>query len=75
MLNDQVVPVFEQQELRLLIIQKDKGTEYCGIKEHDEYQLYFTTKHIDHTKTKVKVLSPMAFANVFTGRYRKNFMP
>ena len=32
MLNDLVVPFFEQQELRLLRILTDRGTEYCGIK-------------------------------------------
>ncbi len=40
MLNDKVVPFFEQHDLRLLRILTDRGTEYCGIKEQHEYQLY-----------------------------------
>lgn len=32
MLNDKVVPFFEQHDLRLLRILTDRGTEYCGIK-------------------------------------------
>ena len=54
MLNDQVVPFFEQQELRLLRILTDRGTEYCGIREQHEYQLYLAIEDIDHTKTKAK---------------------
>ncbi len=54
MLNDQVVPFFEQQELRLLRILTDRGTEYCGIREQYEYQLYLAIEDIDHTKTKAK---------------------
>lgn len=54
MLNDQVIPFFEQQELRLLRILTDRGTEYCGIREQHEYQLYLAIEDIDHTKTKAK---------------------
>lgn len=55
MLNDQVVPFFEQQELRLLRILTDRGTEYCGIRNQHEYQLYLVAiEDIDHTKTKAK---------------------
>lgn len=32
----------------------DRGTEYCGAREHHEYQLYLTIEDIDHTKTKAK---------------------
>jgi len=54
MLNDKVVPFFEQYDLRLLRILTDRGTEYCGIKERHEYQLYLAIEDIDHTKTKAK---------------------
>ncbi|CAA7393997.1 hypothetical protein CHRY9393_03610 [Chryseobacterium fistulae] len=54
MLNDQVIPFFEQQELRLLRVLTDRGTEYCGIREQHEYQLYLAIEDIDHTKTKAK---------------------
>lgn len=54
MLNDKVVPFFEQHDLRLLRILTDRGTEYCGIKEQHEYQLYLAIENIDHTKTKAK---------------------
>ena len=54
MLNDQVVPFFEQQDLRLLRILTDRGTEYCGAREQHEYQLYLAIEDIDHSKTKAK---------------------
>jgi len=54
MLNDQVVPFFEQHDLRLLRILTDRGTEYCGVRDQHEYQLYLAIEDIDHTKTKAK---------------------
>lgn len=54
MLNDQVLPFFEQYEIPLLRILTDRGTEYCGKREHHEFQLYLAIEDIDHTKTKVK---------------------
>lgn len=53
-LNDRVVPFFEEQDIRLLRILTDRGTEYCGKREHHEYQLYMAVEDIDHTKTKAK---------------------
>lgn len=53
-LNDRVLPFFEQHEVPLLRILTDRRTEYCGKREHHEYQLYLTIEDIDHTKTKVR---------------------
>jgi hypothetical protein len=36
LLNDQVLPFFEQQEIPLLRIVTDRGTEYCGSLHQDE---------------------------------------
>jgi len=52
--NDQVILFFEQQDLRLLRILTDRGTEYCGLRDQHEYQLYLAIEAIDHTKTKAK---------------------
>ena len=32
----------------------DRGTEYCGAREHHEYQLYMAIEDIEHSKTKAK---------------------
>ncbi len=39
MLNDQVLPFFDEQDVPLLRTLTDRGTEYCGQREHHEYQL------------------------------------
>lgn len=53
-LNDKVLPFFNSQDVPLLRILTDRGTEYCGAREHHEFQLYLTIEDIDHTKTKAK---------------------
>jgi hypothetical protein len=40
MLNDTVLPFFEEQQIPLLRILTDRGTEYCGKAEYHEYELY-----------------------------------
>ena len=40
MLNDRVLPFFEEHKVPLLRVLTDRGTEYCGQREHHEYQLY-----------------------------------
>src|SRR4051795_7231557 len=54
MLNDRVLPFFDEQEVSLLRILTDRGTEYCGQPEHHEYQLYLAVENIDHSRTKTK---------------------
>jgi len=38
--------------VRLLHKLTDRGTEYCGNREHHEYQLYLAIENIDHSRTK-----------------------
>lgn len=54
MLNDKVVPFYEEHGIPLLRILTDRGTEYCGAREHHEYQLYLALEDIDHSRTKAK---------------------
>lgn len=54
LLNDRVIPWFEQQDVPLLRILTDRGTEYNGAVQHHPYQLYLTIEDIDHTKTKAR---------------------
>jgi hypothetical protein len=53
-LNDKVVPFFESEEIPLLRVLTDRGSEYCGSIEHHEYQLYLALENIDHSKTKAR---------------------
>lgn len=52
MLNDRVVPFFDEQDIPLLRILTDRGTEYCGKVENHSYQLYLAMEDIDHSRTK-----------------------
>ena len=53
-LNDRVIPMYDKYGIPLMRILTDRGTEYCGSREHHEYQLYLAIEDIDHTKTKAK---------------------
>ena len=53
-LNDRVIPIYDQYGIPLLRILTDRGTEYCGAREHHEYQLYLAIEDIEHSKTKAK---------------------
>ena len=54
LLNDRVLPFYEAQDVPLLRILTDRGTEYCGNREQHEYELYLALENIDHTKTKAR---------------------
>ena len=54
LLNDRVVPFFDEKEVRLSRVLTDRGTEYCGNPEHHDYELYLAVEDIDHSRTKTK---------------------
>jgi transposase InsO family protein len=54
LLNDKVLPLYEEQGIRLLRILTDRGTEYCGKLGNHRFQLYLDLEDIDHTRTKAK---------------------
>ena len=54
LLNDRVLPFYEEHDLPVLRILTDRGTEYCGKVEKHDYQLFLAINGIEHTKTKVR---------------------
>jgi transposase InsO family protein len=54
LLNDRVLPFYEQEGVPVLRILTDRGTEYCGNAERHEYELYLALADIEHTVTKTK---------------------
>lgn len=54
LLNDRVLPFFADQEMGIIRILTDRGTEYCGKAETHDYQLYLALNDIEHTKTKAR---------------------
>jgi transposase InsO family protein len=54
LMNDRVVPFFEEHEIVVSRVLTDRGTEFCGKPEHHEYELYLAIENIDHTRTKAR---------------------
>jgi len=54
LLNDRVLPFFTSQEMGIIRILTDRGTEYCGRLETHDYQLYLGINDIEHTKTRAR---------------------
>ena len=70
LLNDRVVPFFDEHEIPLLRVLTDRGTEYCGNSERHEYELYLAVEDIDHSRTKTK--SPQT--NGIVERFHKTLL-
>ena len=54
LLNDRVLPFYASEELPVLRILIDRGTEYCGKADRHDDQLYLAINDIEHTRTKVR---------------------
>ena len=63
LLNDRVLPFFDGQNVPLLRILTDRGTEYCGKPENHAYQLYLGIENILELKPILHKL--MAYARDF----------
>lgn len=54
LLNDRVLPFFEEHGIPLGRLLTDRGTEYCGAPDRHEYELYLAVEDIEHTRTKTQ---------------------
>jgi transposase InsO family protein len=70
LLNDRVIPFFDEHGVVLLRVLTDRGTEYCGNPERHEYELYLAVEDIDHSRTKTK--SPQT--NGIVERFHKTIL-
>ncbi len=70
LLNDRVIPFYEEHGIPLQRVLTDRGTEYCGNAERHEYELYLAVEDIDHTRTKAK--SPQT--NEIVERFHKTML-
>ena len=54
-LNDRVVPFFDEHQIPVLRMLTDRGTEYNGKLEYGhDYQLYLTVENIDHSRIRAR---------------------
>jgi hypothetical protein len=54
MLNGRVIPWLEEQDVRILRVLTDRGTEYCGAREQHGYELYLAIEDMDYFRTKAR---------------------
>ena len=54
LLNDRVLPFFEEHGIAVGRVLTDRGTEFCGRPESHDYELYLAVENIDHTRTKAR---------------------
>jgi transposase InsO family protein len=54
LLNDRVIPFFDEQNIALLRVLTDRGTEFCGKPDTHDYELFLSINDIDHSRTKAK---------------------
>ena len=52
MLNDRILPWYEEQGVPLLRVLTDRGTEYKGNLENHAFELFLSIEGIEHTTTK-----------------------
>ena len=67
MLNDKVLPFYQDESIPILRILTDRGTEYKGKMEHHAFELFLSIEGIEHTVT--KAYSPQT--NGFCERFNK----
>lgn len=53
-LNDRVIPFFDEHQIPILRMLTDRGSEFNGRAENHEYELYLQLEGIDHSRTKVR---------------------
>jgi transposase InsO family protein len=70
LLNDRVLPFYEEHGIPLSRVLTDRGTEYCGAPDRHEYELYLAVEDIDHTRTKAR--SPQT--NGICERFHKSIL-
>lgn len=53
-LNNNVLPFFEDHDARITTILSDNGREFCGRKDRHPYELFLQLEEIEHRTTKVR---------------------
>jgi len=72
-LNDRVLPLYDEPQILLSRVLTDRGTEYCGTPDRHPYKLYFAVENIDHTRTKAKSPQTNGICERFNKTVRDEF--
>ena len=69
-LNEEVLPFFEQHNAKIDTILSDNGREFCGRPDCHPYELFLQLEGIEHRKTKIR--SPQS--NGFVERFHRTIL-
>ena len=53
-LNDKVLPFFEDHNIKIKTILSDNGREYCGRPDHHPFEIFLQLEEIEHRTTQVR---------------------
>lgn len=53
-LNHDVLPTFEDHDVKIEVVLSDNGREFCGRPDHHPYELFLQLEEIEHRTTKVR---------------------
>lgn len=74
-LNGRVLPFFESNEMGILRMLTDRGTEFYGKVEQHDHELYLAVNDILSTQKQMHIIhKQMEFVNGFTKQFYKNFI-
>jgi transposase InsO family protein len=54
LLNDRVLPFFEAEDVPVMRMLTDRGTEFCGRPDSHPYEVFLQLNEIEHTRTKAR---------------------
>ena len=74
MINDRVLPFYEEQGIPLLRILTDRGSEYCGNREHHDYELILTWRTSSILVPESNHRRPMGSVSAFIRPCKTSFM-
>ncbi len=72
-LNDRVLPFYEEHGVDLEHLLTDNGREYCGRPLHHPFELFLTISHIEHRRTQVGSPQTNGFCERFHRTVKEEF--
>lgn len=73
-MNNRLLSFYQLQDLPILRILTDRGTEYCGKIELLNYELYLAANDIDTQRRKLHHHKVMESVNTFIRQFYKSFI-
>ena len=74
LLNDRVLPFFDEHDVKLLRVLTDRGSEFCGNPERHEYELYLAVEDMITDAPRPRARRPMVSVNASTRPRSTNFI-